>query len=283
MIWGSRTAAWSAVAKQVGEVDDVDIRESLPLVIKSTWLTDRLYDHELEIVGHIDGARNKCLADGSVPPLLPFPVGHAINTIPGTETQLDNWRTADGRIRNTTLVTFCEKGRHVDQDRLTVRSHVRFHRSLTKTLGWLAKSGIHYRDLNNGNVLRSAAGSCVLIDFGNARYLKRPRGRTGDQPVEPLDLSMDDARSGTLMFMSRRIHALTEESNRYKEAVKEYNREAMELENPNAPFRSRRIAKLEDQKRELEKMQEDLQRVHNQHCYIDGREEFENGIAREDC
>lgn len=268
VIWGSRTAAWSAVATRVGKVD----HEKLPLIIKSTWLPDRLYSHELDILGHIDASRNRCLANESFVPLLPFPVGHAINKIPGSTTCLAQWRTANGRTRNSTMVTFCEEGSHVDQKRPTLRSHTRFHRSLTKTLGWLAKHGIHYRDLNNGNVLRTANGLCVLIDFGNARYLKRPRGQTGNQPVEAWKLSLDDARSGTLMFMARRIHALTVESDNYRIQEEEYNSYRLQLERPNPLTEASELAKLEEIEALILEARQELHNIHKQHCYIDDAE-----------
>jgi hypothetical protein len=257
---------------QVDKFDAMLPHESLPLVIKSTWLPERLYDHELEILGHIDRARNRCLANGTSVPLLPFPVGHAINTISGSKVRLDGWRTADGHTRNTTMVTFCETGRHVDQDLPTLRTHVRLHRSLTQTLGWLAKNGIHYRDLNSGNVLRNDAGKCVLIDFGNARYRKRPRGQTRDQATEPLALSWDDARSGTFMFMSRRIHALTIKAIMYKEAEAKYEIERLKLKDTDASFWSSRIRKIDGRKQQLEQKLQQMKDIHNQHCYIDEAE-----------
>lgn len=274
VLWGSRTAAWAATAQRVDNVDVTLPHEALPLVIKSSWLPDRLYDHELDMTVHIDKARSRCISEGEVVPLLPFPVGHAINAIPGSETHLDNWRTANGRTRNTTLVTFCAEGKHVDEDLPTLRNHVRFHRSLTQTIRWLAKIGLHYRDLNNGNVLRSAAGYCVLIDFGNARYLKRPRGQTGDQPVGALDLSMDDARSGTLMFMSRRIHGLTEKRDIYEKDKGEYEQEckALAAMDDDDPGKEPEFRQCEAQKRELETQRQEMMNIHSRHCYIDDAE-----------
>lgn len=274
MLWGSRTAAWAATAQRVDNVDATLPHEALPLVIKSSWLPDRLYDHELDMVGHIDTARSRCIAEGEVVPLLPFPVGHAINGIPGSEIRLDSWRTADGRTRNTTIITFCTEGKHVDEDLPTLRNHVRFHRSLTQTIRWLAKIGLHYRDLNNGNVLRSATGYCVLIDFGNARYLKTPRGQTGDQPVGALDLSMDDARSGTLMFMSRRIHGLTNKRDTHMRDKRQYEQDCDKLAamDDDDPYRPIELRRCEDKKRKLEKQRSELMNLHARHCYVDDAE-----------
>lgn len=274
VLWGSRTAAWSADALRVNPDTPIMPYEALPLVIKSTWLPNKLYSHELDMLGHVDEARNRCLSEGAFVPILPFPVGHAINWIPGSTTCLDNWRTADGHIRCTTMVSFCAEGKHVDEDLPTLRNHLRFHRSFTKTLGWFAKIGLHYRDLNNGNVLRAADGSCIVIDFGNARHLNRPRGQTGDQPVGPLDLSMDDARSGTLMFMSRHIHGLTIERDYYEKHKREYEQDCKELaamddDHPRKPLDLRHC---ESMKMQLEDDRQELMNIHTRHCYIDDAE-----------
>jgi hypothetical protein len=274
VLWGSRTAAWSADAVRVNPDTPIMPHEALPLIIKSTWLPNKLYNHELDMLGHVDEARNRCLSEGAFVPILPFPVGHAINSIPGSTTCLDNWRTADGHIRCNTMVSFCAEGKHVDEDLPTLRNHLRFHRSFTKTLGWFAKIGLHYRDLNNGNVLRAADGSCIVIDFGNARYLKRPRGQTEDQPVEPLVLSMDDARSGTLMFMSRRIHGLTKKRDTYMRDKRKYEQDCEKLAamDDDDPYRQTDLKRCEIKKEKLEKQRQEMMDIHARHCYIDDAE-----------
>jgi hypothetical protein len=274
VLWGSRTAAWSADAVRVNPDTPITPHEALPLIIKSTWLPKKLYNHELDMLGHVDEARNRCLSEGAFVPILPFPVGYAINSIPGSTTCLDNWRTADGHIRCTTMVTFCAEGKHVDEDLPTLQNHLRFHRSFTKTLGWFAKIGLHYRDLNNGNVLRAADGSCIVIDFGNARYLKRPRGQTEDQPVEPLVLSMDDARSGTLMFMSRRIHGLTKKRDTYMRDKRKYEQDCEKLAamDDDDPYRQTDLKRCEIKKEKLEKQRQEMMDIHARPCYIDDAE-----------
>ena len=244
------------------------------MIIKSTWLPKQCYTHELDICEVIDKARKACLAKdpASSIPNLPIPVGQIVNRISDSETSLDSWETPDGGWQLSTLATFCEVGRHVNEIPITVSNHIQLHLSLIRALWWLAEAGIHYRDLNNGNVLRGKDGDVVLIDFGNSRYLKRPRGQKGDN-TGPLELSLDDAHSGTLMFMSRRIHALTSEALVYqlKIAKLETQCEALSAAKP-TKFTALRKELLEAEKKDLEKLGQQLAERAHQHRYIDDAE-----------
>ena len=278
VIWGSRTATWSAQAERLDEHGPGPSYEKLPLIIKSSWLPNRFYAHELEILEKIAEAQSKCLASESFVPLLPYPVGHVINSIQHTDIDLADWKVGGhGRtgasLQNSTMVTFCEPGVHVDQDLPTLKKHVRLHRSLTQTLGWLAEHGIHYRDLNNGNVLRSSTGECILIDFGNARYLRRPRGQTNQDGSAAVHISFDDARSGTLMFMSRRIHALTEMDIAHKSNQAEYENNLRKLQaETDVEYKSDMEQFCAEERENLTLRQEQMTKVNNEHCYADDGE-----------
>jgi serine/threonine protein kinase len=171
------------------------------------------------------------------------------------------------------MVTFCEPGVHVDEDLPTLKNHVRLHRSLTQTLGWLAEHGIHYRDLNNGNVLRNATGECVLIDFGNARYLRRPRGQTNQDGSEEVHISFDDARSGTLMFMSRRIHELTNLDIAYKKLQAQYEANLRQLHTiDDLQYRAVKQRQCTSQQKQLVKKQNQMSKIYHEHRYADDAE-----------
>ena len=278
VIWGSRTATWSAHAKRLDDNAIETSYESLPLIIKSTWMPNELYAHELEILEKIAEARAKCSMTGELVPRLPYSVGHAMDTIQDSDIHLADWHAnshniTDPALRNSTIVTFCEPGVHVDEDLPTLRNHVRLHRSLTQTLGWLAEHGIHYRDLNNGNVLRGVTGECVLIDFGNARYLRRPRGQTNQDGSAAVHISFDDARSGTLMFMSRRIHALTNLDIACKKLQSQCEANFRQLQAiTDLEYRSVKERQCDRQRDQLALKRAQMTEVHHEHRYIDDAE-----------
>ena len=274
-IWGRRTAVWSAQVVLLNGAEDAIDSQGLPMIIKSTWLPKRCYSHELDICEVIDKTRKACLAADPTEyvPNLPIPVGQIVDRINDSEVSLDSWEITDGGWQLSTLATFCEVGRHVDETIITVANHIQLHTSLARTLKWLAEAGTHYRDLNNGNVLRSKNGDVVLIDFGNSRYLKRPRGQKGDKPADALELSLDDAHSGTLMFMSRRIHALTHEAGKYrveKERLKAERKDLSAAEPTKATKEREEVLKADEM--ELEEKAQQLADSARQHCYIDDAE-----------
>ena len=278
VIWGSRTATWSAQAERLDEHGPGPSYEKLPLIIKSSCLPNRFYAHELEILEKIAEAQSKCLASESFVPLLPYPVGHVINSIQHTDIDLADWKVGGhGRtgasLQNSTMVTFCEPGVHVDEDLPTLKNHVRLHRSLTQTLGWLAEHGIHYRDLNNGNVLRSSTGECILIDFGNARFRDRPRGQTNTKSSEHVSLSGDDAGSSTLMYSSRRIHALTMADLDHKRFQADHDNHVISMQETIKPCLKQTMVEVYDlQVAGLRESSRELEEPHHHHRYIDDAE-----------
>jgi serine/threonine protein kinase len=94
---------------------------------------------------------------------------------------------------------------------------------LFKTLNYLAALGVHYRDLNLGNILYelSSGTRCLLTDFDSARLNLRSRGDLDldEQQNKAWDISIDDAMSGNVLFQSRSAHAARECCDRLEVAI----------------------------------------------------------------
>lgn len=110
-----------------------------------------------------------------------------------------------------------------------------------ESLWYAASKGIHYRDINLGNIMwiwveGRAVG--VLIDFGNARHLdqlRRPPTETSAFGIE-YDISLEDGHSGTPTFMS--IHAIKVEA-----ARRELRESMQDLQQPDDIGQAERLAR----------------------------------------
>ena len=239
------------------------------MIIKSSWLPARLYEHELDVLRWIEEKRPKLATD--FVPNIPFPVGTVVNELVSDVKEPGTWCTMDGGTHNSTIATFCVPGSHLDgQGSIDPREHLRVYRGLAQTLKYLAELGIHYRDLNNGNVMRTKAGECLLIDFGNARILKHARGSHSRPAADPALISLDDSRSGTLAFQSRRIQKLggiVARCDSQKELVSKYASLAAQgnLTPEDEIYRNKAIERMKSLSAEIDS-------IHGLHCYIDDLE-----------
>lgn len=194
------------------------------LIIKSTWLPDHLHDHELAVLRWIEQHRQKMKYKPNPEPNIPLPVGHVLG-LTEAGTQIQAWKTNNGNLRNSTIASFCVPAKPMRKD-ISLKDLFLIAKGLCRTLDFLSRLGIHYRDLNLGNILRAITEDdgdrnlCVLIDFGNARILKSRRGQPGDidTPPEPRDVNRDDARSANAYFMSLRVHEMSLKQEEYKAA-----------------------------------------------------------------
>jgi serine/threonine protein kinase len=96
---------------------------------------------------------------------------------------------------------------------MTIKQLVQIMRGVFQCLWFCASKGIHYRDLNLGNIVfLPVPGSKddmtgFLIDFGNARYLDKPRslhGQPASHDKSPL-IQKDDHVSSTLLYRSTNL------------------------------------------------------------------------------
>lgn len=94
-------------------------------------------------------------------------------------------------------------------DRFSYRNYGQVFLGIVECLWYSASKGIHYRDLNLGNVMWRwlPDGKTViawLVDRGNARYLQAPRAASSRERTldEAIKLAEDDGRSANPYFQS---------------------------------------------------------------------------------
>jgi hypothetical protein len=300
--FGRRTAVWSA--------DTVDKRGTLPfpydpkveqLVIKGSWQIEKLCDHERDVYEHI-ARREKELGLDKDPDInIPVVVGRLAQvdeSSDGEKTSANNrpsnvplikWRTRKTRIdtmveggeleyaRYTVLVTKCFRAHSIGQVQLNPLQMVVVYRKLFKILEYLAKLGIHYRDLSLGNVLVDTDPvnpRCLLADFDFSRIEMRRRG--SQENSGPLQTSLDDCVSGTRLFWSRHTEAALRQSAKLSENTAQLKAAQQRLERlkessqpDGIPIRSAEAAV-----RAWSETQSELEQglVSRQHRYIDDLE-----------
>ena len=236
--FGRRTAVWSA--------DAAANDERLPfqydpkgeqLVIKGSWQIEKLCDHEHDVFEHI-AKREKELGLTRDPDIhIPIIVGR-LAAADGTgedreigggnkpaNCPLVNWKTRSTRkdtmanggetehAKYTVVVTKCFRAQSIGQVQLNPLQLVIVYRKLFKILEYLAKLGIHYRDVSLGNVLVDTDPvdpRCLLADFDFSRIEMKRRGSHDE--AKPLETSIDDCVSGTRLFWSRNTEAGSRQS-----------------------------------------------------------------------
>jgi hypothetical protein len=200
--------------------------DGVQYVIKATWLTQDLVRYEARMLHllHTGAAvslqplASDCISE-QVRSHIPKLVG-----LVDDET-LSGWATVEVASQNTLkpgrpplhlsiLVTTCRVGRRLpmvvsDTDKFSFRNYGQVCLSIVECLWFSASKGIHYRDLNLGNVMwcRLPDGKTVvawLVDWGNARYLQAPRAASSRERTldEAINLAEDDGRSANPYFQS---------------------------------------------------------------------------------
>jgi hypothetical protein len=200
--------------------------DGVQYVIKATWLTQDLVRYE-ETMLHLlhTGAAvslqplaSSCVSE-QVRSHIPKPVGMV------QDEKLKEWATVEVASQNTLnpgrpplhlsiLVTTCRVGRRLpmvisDTDKFSFRNYGQVFLGIVECLWFSASKGIHYRDLNLGNVMWRwlPDGKTViawLVDWGNARYLQAPRAASSRERTlhETIKLAEDDGRSANPYFQS---------------------------------------------------------------------------------
>jgi hypothetical protein len=239
------------------------------MVIKSTWLPCELHDHELNVLRRI--ANNRSESDKHFH--IPIPIGKIVSgktsknrkQKPGSSgMDINRWYTRDGGWRNSTFATFCVPGTHIRCGQPAAgdgRQHLRLYRGFFEIIRFLASIGVHYRDLNNGNIMCALDGECLVIDFGNARILKQRRGADSRRELfrNDFEISLDDSGSGTRKFICRRIHSLALHVELYRRHMKE-----LEVEEKDPAKRARAAITADI----VAKTYADVAQRHRHHRYV---------------
>jgi hypothetical protein len=177
--------------------EDGDSEERV-LVVKTSWLDDRLVWRELAVLR--DMQANLKMPNAPVPiGLARSPTGFQKTTAelatPGSAFDIPA-RTA------SVLVTKQRLGLHISPyEPLSVVLHI--HLQLVEQLLLLAEGGYHFRDINDGNVrlLRGTQKTLLLIDYANVSKSSE-RGRQPGKPdtIATIDRAKDDIRAGDTMY-----------------------------------------------------------------------------------
>jgi hypothetical protein len=225
-IWGPRTAVWVATVQPLSQGCFLPPNgQEMRLVIKSTWVEKHLHSHELDVLHWIQNQKESLVPEPEVEPNLPLPIGFVQGETEGG-IDIQDWFASDDQTRMSIIATFSMPAVPLGKD-INVHTLFSIYRNLFETLDFLSRCGVHYRDLNTGNILRTIAHGpqqCVLVDFGHARILKSRRGRLEDikRPPEPWEVNRDDCRSANEYFMCRRIHKMSLLLEHHDAYVKDY-------------------------------------------------------------
>jgi len=228
-MFGRRTAVWSAGIAKIQSLSEdhqppiVDLKDNEQLVIKTSWHIPRLRHHEHNVYRHIERKEKELKEqegferDPEVE--IPSLVGMMSDKHHDTESlacigdrPLSQWKTRPVRMNPlkrdgdteyaqfTILITKCRRAVPIGRLGWSEWELIEIYRKLFKNLKHLALLGVHYRDLNMGNILCDASKQfCLLADLDFARIGKQRRGET-DQLASMLETSLDDCVSGNLLF-----------------------------------------------------------------------------------
>jgi hypothetical protein len=229
--YGRRTTVWSGKVNNIKQLDrngkekeEVDPRyvptEDEVFVIKASWLLSYLAEHEKNVYRHIEEQDKKEGRDRDPEVSIPVFIGTVTTSEKAAETlgnpDLANWKTRDFPVNPTQpesskehaclsiFATKCFKVMTILGATISMVKLITVYRKLFKTLKYLAQRGVHYRDLNLGNILRDILTQerCLLTDFDFARIGMQRRGDPQKGDLQPWETSQDDCISGNPIFMS---------------------------------------------------------------------------------
>jgi hypothetical protein len=234
--YGRRTAVWSAGVAQVlsvpgenGPPPPITLEPDEHLVIKASWQLPHLRMHEHNVYKHIAKTEEELRRTKGFVRDKEVAIPEMIGTLHDRDPPLDciggekltDWRTRLVRsnprnndpqapteqVHFTVLVTQCPRAQPVKRYILEEYQLVEIFRRLIKNLKHLGLLGIHYRDLNIGNILCDPKTLiCLLADLDFARIGTNRRGERSDDDASKLfETSLDDCISGNLLFMSQHV------------------------------------------------------------------------------
>lgn len=235
--YGRRTAVWSAGVAQVlsvpgenGPPPPITLEPDEHLVIKTSWHLPYLRHHEHNVYKHVAEKERERKeagierdADVAIPELIGILNGDSqvddrLACI--GDKSLSDWTTREvlkdplskdsnaerEHLHFTILVTKCRRAVPIGRCFLDELETLEVYRKLFKNVGYLGVLGVHYRDLNLGNILCDEATlTCLLVDLDFARIGTQRRGGGEGEKLKPHETSLDDCISGNLLFMSQHV------------------------------------------------------------------------------
>jgi hypothetical protein len=305
-IFGKRTAVWSVginrtlPLEQGQEPCKINLKEDEHLVIKASWHIPRFRHHEHNVYKHIEQRERELKEqkgferDPEVE--IPSLVGMMSDEHHDTESlvcigdqPLSQWKTRPVRINPlkrdgdteyaqfTILITKCRRAVPIGRLDWNEWELIEIYRKLFKNLKHLALLGVHYRDLNMGNILCDASKQfCLLADLDFARMGNRRRGEIdNNNPATMLETSIDDCVTGNLLFMPIHVQDSLVRRERLaldRLALADAERRLEAKITRGAPGYLLAIfdARIEELRKEVSKIEQEMEQ--NQHRYMDDLE-----------
>lgn len=216
-LFGSRTCCWGGQARRVSADEESDKRDIKyeSLVLKVCWLPSSLLHHEADVlqvlersnIEHIPKILGSLVIDADFAKALASSAEElqSVSAEKNLQSQ-GNSGSSNRKLKLQALVLRCPIGEPMGRQ-TTMLEAAAACGAVVPILEQVASAGVHYRDLNLGNILRyssTSAGASVspsmLVDFGNARFHGRAKGEDLDSPL--MQLVEDDHRSVTPCFLS---------------------------------------------------------------------------------
>lgn len=177
-------------------------------LVKISWQPRHLESHELEVLRKIQ-QYNEDSEDEFYFPNAPIAIGLGIIEAPDFQPRNSDVLPAVGpepKFQSRIIVVLITEQCLGDEigDQVTPEDLVHIHLELAGLFLMLATKGLHYRDINEGNIrtLRGEHRTILVIDFGNVRENLSPWGRSGLTDAEAiLDRARDDTKSANALFL----------------------------------------------------------------------------------
>jgi hypothetical protein len=269
--------------------------DKLPVVGKAAWLDPQLAEHEYKILCILEGDQASTVFPDAKGPLeaqtldvlqrlsyydkvknrMTRPFGNSIIESSGSHRwlymPLQHEDMVGGRRPKVLSILYTHgvpDSLVKDVRNLNPRQLVGILTDLICELHYAACHGVHYRDLNTGNIVlrKTAEGQAgCFIDYGNAVYAGERR-RTGGHPLTHKKACEDDGRSANNLFIC--LDSLTAQE--LAEAVDRCSKYLDEAESPSEKETSKaylEIAELDLNAHHLHRYTSDLESLLYWFCY----------------
>jgi flagellar motility protein MotE (MotC chaperone) len=275
------------------------------IILKVLWMTMQAMWDEIEMLKYLHGSATPGIdalrlaqapiAEENIDPrviaCLPRAVGLVKDLLDRPmETQDYHYQTLGlslptHKLQLTAIVMSGTLGKTLPSkpDGFGIRKWTRVMKGVFESLWHTSSKGMHYRDINSGNIMwieDPVSGEVVgwLIDYGNVRYLNQNRlVPRGDDVNGVMLLCEDDARSITRLFQSISSLEATAITSKYismaeklKSALKTHEEQVRRAEEGTQVEKTRNLLNLEDAVRKQIEQAEKLP-----HRYVD---DLESGL-----
>lgn len=264
--------------------------DRIRLVTKATWIAAEVVHHEERMLHILHTAEAVALYPLATDVSSTESISRIAKPIGHTQDELiSRWNTEgeekSAPVRLSILVTQCPIGRNLptiarNANKLSLRNWGQIFLGILECLWFSSSKGIHYRDLNLGNVMWAwmPDGKTVvawLVDWGNARHLQQPRILSVMSIADVIRLAEDDGRSANPYFRSTACNQASQLSDEYLRQQGEYSSYLELIRNKEAnPDVVADLASLKDETAIVqEEMQKTIMKARQaSHRYVDDLE-----------